>query len=344
MSLNPLRRRSPAATDVRDDRRDDLRDDVRDDVKDVQHDVDRPRAGRHADETVVDAPRSAESRIDPVDRDRVDPDRVDRDRVDRDRVNRDPVDRDRVNRDPVDRDPVNRDPVDGALVNRDPVDRDPVNRDAPTVVERDTPTVVDRDAPRPIDRADAVDLPLDRSAVVARERAAFGGLKIGSAFFGWLAAMGTAVLLSAIVAAAITAVRVASGEGASTDPATIAAGAGVGTDVAIVVILFVAYYCGGYVAGRMARFDGAQQGLAVWVLALVAALLITALGTLAGANWDLLGTLNGFPRLQDAATNVTTAGVVTTLIALAAALAGAVLGGLAGMRFHRRVDRVGLGA
>lgn len=299
MSLNPLRRRSAAATDVREDVRDDVRDDRPDDVRDVEHDVDRHRTGRHADDTVVDAPRVGDARVDPVDGDA--PTQVRRD---------------------------------APTV---------VERDTPTVVERETPTVVDRDAPRRIER-DAADLPLDRSAVVAREKAAFGGLKLGSAFFGWLAAMGTAVLLSAIVAAAITAVRVASGEGASTDPATIAAGAGVGTDVAIVAILFVAYYCGGYVAGRMARFDGAKQGLAVWVLALVAALVITALGTLAGANWDLLGTLNGFPRLQDAATTVTTGGVVTTLIALGAALVGAVLGGLAGMRFHRRVDRAGLGA
>jgi len=203
--------------------------------------------------------------------------------------------------------------------------------------------VVDRPldrAPEPADRRVA----LDRAAVVAREKEAFGGLKLGSAFFGWLTAVGSAVLLSALLAAAITAVRVASGNSAPTDPATIVAGAGLRTDVAIVAILFVAYYAGGYVAGRMARFDGAKQGLAVWVLAVVAALLIAALGAIAGAHWDLLGTLNGFPRLQDTTTTtVTSSGVVTTLIALAVALVGSVLGGLAGMRFHRRVDRAGLG-
>src|SRR6478609_4762648 len=40
-----------------------------------------------------------------------------------------------------------------------------------------------------------------RETVVAREKEQFGGVKIGSAFFGWLAATGMAVLLTALVAA-----------------------------------------------------------------------------------------------------------------------------------------------
>src|SRR5215212_11872902 len=59
------------------------------------------------------------------------------------------------------------------------------------------------------------DRPTDRHTVVAREKDAFGGVKIGSAFFGWLAATGMAVLLTALIAGAGTAVGVATG----TDPA-----------------------------------------------------------------------------------------------------------------------------
>lgn len=225
----------------------------------------------------------------------------------------------------------------------DPYDRrDPYDRTDPRYDDRAGVRHDDRHD----DRHDTQPVPestIDRAAVVARERAAFGGVKLGSAFFGWLTALGTAVLLTALVAAAATAVRVASGRGLPADASTLAAGTGLRTDVAIIVILFVAYYCGGYVAGRMARFDGAKQGFAVWVIALVAALLIATVGAIAGAGWDLLGTLNGFPRLQSGSTTVTRAGVVVTLIALVAALVGAVLGGLAGMRFHRRVDRAGLG-
>src|SRR5215217_4493921 len=60
-----------------------------------------------------------------------------------------------------------------------------------------------------------LDRPTDRQTVVAREKEAFGGVKIGSAFFGWLAATGMAVLLTALIAGAGTAVGVATG----TDPA-----------------------------------------------------------------------------------------------------------------------------
>lgn len=233
---------------------------------------------------------------------------------------------------------------------RDLIDQ-PVARDRHGDADRDRDVTDDQDATYDRDRRDddrdRRDLDerpvLDRATVVAREKAAFGGLKIGSAFFGWLTALGTAVLLTALVAAATTAVRVASGDEIAADPTRLAAGTGLATNIAIIAILFLAYYCGGYVAGRMARFDGAKQGLGVWVLAVIAALLITAVGAIAGANWDILGTLNGFPRLEDTPTTITSSGVITTIIALTAALVGAVLGGLAGMRFHRRVDRAGLG-
>ena len=42
----------------------------------------------------------------------------------------------------------------------------------------------------------------DRREVVARQKEEFGGMKLGSAFFGWLAATGMAVLLTALVAGA----------------------------------------------------------------------------------------------------------------------------------------------
>src|SRR5699024_12645230 len=35
---------------------------------------------------------------------------------------------------------------------------------------------------------------------------------------------------------------------------------GLGGAIALLVVLMIAYYCGGYVAGRMSRFDGARQG------------------------------------------------------------------------------------
>src|SRR3954470_4427599 len=55
----------------------------------------------------------------------------------------------------------------------------------------------------------ASELGLNREAVLQRQQERYGGMKFGSAFFGWLTATGTAVLLTALLAAAGTAVGVA---------------------------------------------------------------------------------------------------------------------------------------
>ena len=185
----------------------------------------------------------------------------------------------------------------------------------------------------------------DRESVIAREKEQFGGVKVGAAFFGWLTATGTAVLLTALAAAAGAAVGVATttnveqaADEVATDPTV-----GLVSAIVLLVVLFVAYYCGGYVAGRMARFNGAKQGVAVWLWALVIAVAVAIMAAIAGDEFNVLGQVNSFPRIPVAEGDVTTAGIITLLVVAAASLAGAILGGLAGMRFHRNVDRAGLG-
>lgn len=182
-----------------------------------------------------------------------------------------------------------------------------------------------------------------RETVIAREKEQFGGIKIGSAFFGWLAATGTAVLLTALVAAAGTAVGLATSTDvneavnqASTDQTVGLAGI-----IVLLVILFVAYYCGGYVAGRMARFNGAKQGFMVWVWAVIFAVLIALLAMIAGERFNILANLNSFPRIPVNEGQLTTTGIIAAVVVAVVALIGAVVGGLAGMRFHRKVDRAG---
>ena len=167
-----------------------------------------------------------------------------------------------------------------------------------------------------------------------------------SAFFGWLAATGTAVILTALVAAAGAAVGVAAN--GSPSKAADAAGAdantvGVVGIIALVVVLFVSYFCGGYVAGRMARFDGLKQGFAVWLWAVIVAVIVAIVTAIAGAQYNILGNLNSFPRIPLDEGNLTVAGIVTVIAVAIVSLIGALLGGLAGMRYHRKVDRVGLG-
>ena len=203
-----------------------------------------------------------------------------------------------------------------------------------------------RPATEPRDHGSGADAgPANPHDVVAAQKERFGGIKIGSAFFGWLTAMGMTVLLTALLAAAGTAFGVASGttvdqatSDATSDPKTV----GLIGIIALLVVLVVAYYCGGYVAGRMARFDGAKQGVGVWLWALVVAILVAVLGVVAGNKYNVLANLNGFPRLPIGEGDLTTAGIIAAVVAAAAALAGAILGGLAGMRYHRRVDRAGL--
>lgn len=186
----------------------------------------------------------------------------------------------------------------------------------------------------------------DRHTVVNREKQRYGGIKWGSAFFGWLAATGTAVILTALLAGAGTAVGLAAGT--TTDEATGAASqrpqtVGVVGGIALLVVLLLAYYCGGYVAGRMARFDGAKQGIAVWLWGMLIAVIVAVIGMLLGSKFDVLAKLDGFPLIPINEGDVTTAGILAALAAAVASLIGAILGGLAGMRYHRNVDKAGLG-
>ncbi|MFM6850181.1 MAG: hypothetical protein ACKOVB_13885 [Terrabacter sp.] len=185
-----------------------------------------------------------------------------------------------------------------------------------------------------------------RKEVVAAEREEYGGVKVGAAFFGWLSATGMGIILTALLAAAGSAVGIAKGADAqqATNAATQSPGTvGVVGAVILGVVLFVAYYCGGYVAGRMARFDGAKQGVAVWLWALVVAIGIALLGALAGSKFNVLQQLNSFPRIPVSEGDVTTAGLIALVIVALTSLLGAVVGGLAGTRYHHKIDRVGFG-
>jgi hypothetical protein len=186
----------------------------------------------------------------------------------------------------------------------------------------------------------------DRHSVVAREKDRYGGIKWGSAFFGWLTATGTAVILTALLAAAGTAVGVA----ATTDTADAANQAteragtlGVVGAIALLAVILIAYYCGGYVAGRMARFNGVKQGVAVWIWAILIIAAVAVAGAVLGDKYNILDRVGGFPRLPVSGDDLTTGSIIAVAIALIAALLGAILGGLAGMRFHRKVDKAGLG-
>lgn len=197
-------------------------------------------------------------------------------------------------------------------------------------------------------RANATDEPVvDRKSTVAREKEAYGGVKVGSAFFGWLTATGMGVILTALVAAAGAGVGLVS---SASEVADAAADQGISAEeigwagvVLVLVVIFISYYSGGYVAGRMARFNGARQGAAVFGWSVVAAIVVAVLGAIGGAQFDVLDQLNSFPRIPSSLSDLSLAAVVALVGVVVVSLVGAILGGLAGMRFHRAVDKAGLG-
>src|SRR4051812_8225682 len=96
-----------------------------------------------------------------------------------------------------------------------------------------------------------------------RQREEFGGLHWGSAFFGWLVAIGIATLLIAILSAAGAAVGLTK---ASTEDATSNAGTvGIVGGILVLVILLIAYYAGGDGAAALAPFQRRQRRHCVWV-------------------------------------------------------------------------------
>jgi len=179
----------------------------------------------------------------------------------------------------------------------------------------------------------------DRVEVVReRQRERFGGMNVGATFFGWLVAVGMAVLLTALLSAAGTAIAIS--ELSTNEAANSADTIGIAGAIGLIVIALISYFAGGYVAGRMSRFDGGRQGVGVWLWAIVITVLLAVIGLIAGEEWNVFAGLD-LPRLpidEDA----TTAGIVVLVLILGATLLAAVLGGKAGERYHRRVDREGL--
>jgi hypothetical protein len=176
-------------------------------------------------------------------------------------------------------------------------------------------------------------------AVRARQREEFGGVNWGAAFFGWLVAVGLGALLVGLVAAMGAAVGLTDTSG--TDAAGNVTEIGIGGTVVLLVMLAIAYYCGGYVAGRMSRFDGARQGLGAWLLGLIVTVVLAIAGALLGAEYNVLERLD-LPALPVGDSTLASGGGLALALVVLGTLLAALIGGKAGERYHRRVDRAGI--
>lgn len=181
--------------------------------------------------------------------------------------------------------------------------------------------------------------PLSTEELVERQRERFGGVKVGSAFFGWLIATGTFAILTGLVTVAGVVLGLDVRNPmvfASELPLDLATVGWIGAG-ALLVILFTAFYCGGYVAGRMARFSGVAQGIAVWVWTIAIAILLAVVSFVLG-RFDAATGQVLLQRIPMPEGTLTVAGIVAAAVVALATLGGAILGGVVGVRYHRRVD------
>ncbi|MBA3431064.1 MAG: YrzE family protein [Actinobacteria bacterium] len=178
--------------------------------------------------------------------------------------------------------------------------------------------------------ADEVEVYKAKPHVTIDGRAGDRRFDIPATLGGFLAALGSLLLLGGLISAIIGAVGYQTGLGGSRDELSISGLIGG------LIALFVAFLIGGWVAGRIARHRGAQHGLitAVWMIVLAA--LFAALGAFLGAEYDIFSSINA-PQFFSA--DALTAGaIISGLVALAAMLLGGFLGGRLGERSSRIDD------
>jgi amino acid transporter len=175
-----------------------------------------------------------------------------------------------------------------------------------------------------------------KTSTAAEVDPAYRGFKSGAAFFGWLIAIGLTVLLTGVIGAIAAAVDYAITIDRSTAEDN-AGTIGIVSGALLVLMMAIAYYNGGYVAGRLARFDGARQGLGVWGIGFIVTLVVAGIGALAGSQYDVLDRVD-LPSIPIANEDLTTGSLILAAAVLVVSLLAAVIGGKAGQRYHKRID------
>jgi hypothetical protein len=172
----------------------------------------------------------------------------------------------------------------------------------------------------------------------ARQREEYGGINWGSAFFGFLVAVGMAAILLGLLSAAGAAFGLTdmSQSEANSNAETI----GLVGGILLVAVAAIAYWFAGYVSGRMSRFDGARQGLGSWAIGLIVTIALGLAGWFFGPDWNIFEKL-GLPNVPIDNGTLTTGGLIALAAVLILSLLAAMGGGKAGERYHWKIDRLG---
>ena len=168
-------------------------------------------------------------------------------------------------------------------------------------------------------RVDRVDTELPR--IEARSR--FGGVDPMAILSGTMAAVGTLLLLSSLAGALG---RIGFEQGAGEEQLSTAA------IVAGLIVLGLSLLFGGYVAGRVARYEGKRNGLLTGIAFAALCALIAGLASQSERLRDL-----ELPRFLDTG-DLSVAALASAVTGLIVAIGAAVLGGRFGAAYHRRVD------
>lgn len=157
----------------------------------------------------------------------------------------------------------------------------------------------------------------------------YGGFDAGASIAGALAALGVTVLLGGILGG-IGTIGYQMDLERGTDELSAAGLAGG------LVTLLVAFLIGGWVAGRIGRYDGGRNGVmtAVWFILVAAALAL--LGAWLGDRYNAFQDLQVPQWFSENAT--TTTAIITGVIAAVVMLGAGFLGGVVGARYHTRAD------
>ena len=161
----------------------------------------------------------------------------------------------------------------------------------------------------------------------------YGGIDVPGSLTGMLAALALLIFIGSLVGAAIGAIGYQTGLDGNRAGLSIAGLAGG------FVALLISYFVGGWTAGRIARYDGARNGIMTGIWTLVLAALLAAAGAVIDSRYDVFENVPNLPNWfsDDARTLGAVASGVGAVVAM---LVGGLLGGRTGARYHERIDRL----
>ena len=173
-----------------------------------------------------------------------------------------------------------------------------------------------------------------------RLRDMYGGVDWLASFLGFIFVLVAGAVFSSIAGLVLVPLGFAPDLGSAEIGAAVITGL-----VLVAVLIFLAYFVGGYVAGRLARFDGGRNGAMLLVWSFIALVLVAVAGGILsgflplGIADDLANLVqNDVPSIIGNLSQLGVVGIVVIVVVLLVALLGGMLGGRLGSRYHTEID------